>query len=502
MNIKLLRDSWEIDTGSPLGEAGGFGEVFRGIGSDTVVAIKRLKLTATEAAYRELNIAESLLNRDLSNVIPIHDYGQDADSDRYFIVMPLCDRSLQREIIDRGRLPPTESLDILIAILSGLSEVTDITHRDLKPANILLHDGAWKIADFGIAKFVEDSTSLQTLRNSLTPAYGAPEQWLVQRPSPATDIYAAGCIAHALLNGEPPFSGDVAELREHHLNTTPAQLAALPAPARSIVQQMLRKNPDIRPSLARCLSVFDNSKMGLQAEPPQNASKIAEAVSDVAQEQAAKEAKEKEHEHRRNRRKAILDEAMSDLHRICGRLFAELEHHAGDVIEHRTESRIHIGNAQLVLDATLGGVGSDGFHACDSESHYGDEGWGVHRKQSTWDLISYGNMVVRQRVGHNEYVRCANLVFGKPDEESEYRWYEMAFFSITGQKIQDSPFCLSYPWEIDEVLSNVMGVNQLAYPPKPIDGEDEDGFIEYWIEIIAQAMIGQMNPPRSLPMSR
>jgi hypothetical protein len=229
---------------------------------------------------------------------------------------------------------------------------------------------------------------------------------------------------------------------------------------------------------------------------------MAEAVSAVAQDQAIKEAKEKEREDRRNRRNAILEEAMSDLQRICGRLFAEVEHHAGDVIEHKRESRIHVGNAQLVFDATLGGNGLDGFHACDSECHYGDGGWGVHRKQSTWDLLCHGNMTIRQRVGYTEYVRCANLVFGKPDEASEYRWFEMAFFSITGDRIHDAPFCLRYPWEIDEVLSRVMGVNQLAYPPKPIDGEDEDEFIDYWIEIIAQAMIGQMNPPRSLPMSR
>ncbi|MDM3788590.1 protein kinase, partial [Proteus mirabilis] len=78
-------------------------------------------------------------------------------------------------------------------------EVGDIVHRDLKPGNILRHEERWKIADFGIAKFVEDSTSLETLREALTPSYAAPEQWLGQRPTSATDIYALGCIIHALV---------------------------------------------------------------------------------------------------------------------------------------------------------------------------------------------------------------------------------------------------------------------------------------------------------------
>jgi len=29
----------------------------------------------------------------------------------------------------------------------------NVIHRDLKPANILIHDGTFKICDFGFAKF-------------------------------------------------------------------------------------------------------------------------------------------------------------------------------------------------------------------------------------------------------------------------------------------------------------------------------------------------------------
>lgn len=35
----------------------------------------------------------------------------------------------------------------------------NIIHRDLKPANILLHNGIFKIADFGFCKEIEEGQS-------------------------------------------------------------------------------------------------------------------------------------------------------------------------------------------------------------------------------------------------------------------------------------------------------------------------------------------------------
>jgi serine/threonine-protein kinase len=91
-------------------------------------------------------------------VVPVLDWGQDADSERYFLVMPVRERSLQDVLREKGVFSAKEAMGILIHILEGLSEVSDITHRDMKSSNVLWHEGAWKIADFGIAKFVEDST--------------------------------------------------------------------------------------------------------------------------------------------------------------------------------------------------------------------------------------------------------------------------------------------------------------------------------------------------------
>jgi len=497
--IKLNKQVWEIDTSHSLGSPGGFGEVFQGSGKNDDVAIKRLKVTASQAAHRELQIGKSLSERQFKNIVPIIDYGQDADSDRYFLVMPICERSLQDDINNRGVLPARESIEILLAILSGRLEVQDITHRDLKPSNVLLHESVWKIADFGIAKFVEDSTSLETLRSSLTPAYAAPEQWQLQRPTGATDIYATGCIAHALVTGKPPFSGDVDALREQHLNNIPQPLDELPANARSMVSQMLRKNAEIRPKLERCIEVFQEALENDDKDIRDVDAKMAEAVNELAIMHAKREVEYQAREKRKRKRESIYKEAAHELNQIKDRLFHEIKSHAQDVMERSSsDTRLSIGNAVLTFDTTTDPNNLRGIKKSDPE----EMGWGVHKRQSSWDLIAITSISIEQRVSREVYKRCANIVFGKPNENSEYRWYEMAFWSLSSKGRQDYPFCLDYVWEIDKALSEVMDKTNLAHNPRAINGEDEDSFIEYWMDIVTQAMVGKLARPSTMPMKR
>lgn len=168
--IRLPKGKWTFDPNKTLGPAGGFGEVFRGSAPDgKPVAVKRLKITANEAAHRELRIAELLAGTEFSHVMPFYDAGQDAESDRYYIVMPEAEYSLAQKVEDVGPMEEREALQILREIALGLIEVGGLVHRDLKPGNILFYKSSWRVADFGISRFVEESTSLRTLKSCLSP---------------------------------------------------------------------------------------------------------------------------------------------------------------------------------------------------------------------------------------------------------------------------------------------------------------------------------------------
>lgn len=99
IKVRLERSEWEFDPSRMLGPEGGFGAVYSGRSSEgDPVAVKKLKIEAKDAAYRELKISDALKNQGLSYVIPILDAGLDAESDSYYLVMPIASESLQDRI--------------------------------------------------------------------------------------------------------------------------------------------------------------------------------------------------------------------------------------------------------------------------------------------------------------------------------------------------------------------------------------------------------------------
>ena len=104
-------------------------------------------------------------------------------------------------------------------------------HRDIKPENVMITaDGRVKIADFGIAKVVDEAlagTMLTAKGTTIgTPTYMAPEQAMGQGIGPWTDLYAVGVIAFELLAGRPPFetSGTPMAILLRHVNDPPLTL--------------------------------------------------------------------------------------------------------------------------------------------------------------------------------------------------------------------------------------------------------------------------------------
>jgi serine/threonine-protein kinase len=90
-----------------------------------------------------------------------------------------------------------------------------VIHRDVKPGNILRSDdGAVKLADFGIAKAVGQTSQITQAGSVLgTAAYLAPEQASGADVGPPADQYGLGVVTYQLLAGRLPYeAGSLTEL--------------------------------------------------------------------------------------------------------------------------------------------------------------------------------------------------------------------------------------------------------------------------------------------------
>lgn len=432
------------------------------------------------------------MRRDLAHIVPVLDAGQDAESDRYFLVMPRCEHSLQDKI---NAAPDGIDFELirkaLKEIVSGLQEVHDITHRDLKPSNVLLHGGAWKIADFGIAKFVEDSTSLETLRGALTPLYAAPEQWRGERSTTATDVYALGCIVHAIATGRPPFGGSLDQIREQHLNVAPPQIDRLPPRIAAFVSQMLRKPPEARPTLSRCNQVFAEIERE-QKKAHSSLHALAEAAKKVAAIEAEEEAKRSSEADRRKRHEALFADASRELTGIRDRLFSQVKHLSDSVVMvSKVELRFGVGTTFLSNAKT---IDERSISIRTGRKAYGSSGWHV---------IGWSTIGTTCQSKDYTYRWSASLLFADRNDGIGHRWYEMAFWSFKGGPSGFEPYAIDGDdTDVDLALSNGIHSVNLAYGPYPIDGEDEHDFQNRWIGLIARAATGDLGRPNSMPITQ
>ena len=222
----------------PLAE-GGQGAVYSGMHKHTriPIALKQLRYGDEDAVHRmrrEITIGH--LYGEHPNVMPV----LDSDPDGRWFVMPLANGSaashaerLQRET---GALR-----DLVTAVCKGLRRphIDDRIHRDIKPANVLLLNGEWVVADWGLGRQPRGETSIPRRTRTGTgfgsEGFAAPElsSGNPHNVTAAADIYSIGRLIAAILTGERP---------EQNLPLLPAS-----GPWVAVVAEATRHKPTDRP---------------------------------------------------------------------------------------------------------------------------------------------------------------------------------------------------------------------------------------------------------------
>jgi serine/threonine protein kinase len=174
-----------------------------------LVALKLLSQALAENpafADRFTREARALAALNHPNIVTIHDFGQSGGF--FFLLMEYVDGVNLRQALRAGHFTPEQALAIVAPICDALQFAHDsgIVHRDIKPENLLLDkSGRVKIADFGIARIINDPGAVLEPEAAGTPRYTAPEQ--KHSPSQAdhrADIYSLGVVFYEMLTGDLP----------------------------------------------------------------------------------------------------------------------------------------------------------------------------------------------------------------------------------------------------------------------------------------------------------
>ncbi len=250
--------------------AGAMGEVWRAVHtSGAPVAVKLVTSSAVAARptfVRDFrNEVRAVAGLDHPNVVRVYDTGRlGAEVERRTHGALSADSPwLAMEWAQQGVLEPcdindwSQLLDVLGAILGALSHAhaRDVVHRDVKPDNVLRFDGGeWKLADFGIARFLDDRGEHDASPG--TPLFMAPEQIRgeAHAQGPWTDLYSLGCVAWTLASDLPPFVGaSPYEVLQAHLFATPRPLRPrfdVPEDFADWLGWLMAKDHRLRPSFA------------------------------------------------------------------------------------------------------------------------------------------------------------------------------------------------------------------------------------------------------------
>ncbi len=281
---KIINNRYRID--GEIG-AGGMGTVYQGFDLllQRQVAIKILIAKSgigTQGRARLLSEAQSIAQLDHPNIVTVHDAGETEGIP--FIVMQHVSGVSLRQV---SGLTLAQTLTINHQLCKALQHAHDrqIVHRDLKPENVLITNlpcdltagsGDHAIAldtldldltvmlmDFGLARS-EDLLAQTQDRSFLgTIAYISPEQALGNPIDGRSDLYSLGVMLYELVAGRLPFKSEdpIAMISQHlHAPVVPpsAYNEDIPAALDMLIQRMLNKEPDRRPSSAEeILAVMD-----------------------------------------------------------------------------------------------------------------------------------------------------------------------------------------------------------------------------------------------------
>ncbi len=261
----LLADRFRIT--AVLG-VGGMSTVYRAtdeaLGRTVALKVFRSDLADADDVRRQRDEVQLLASLNAPGLVTLFDAvaeGTEGHHGRAFLVLEFVDGVDLRTRLHDGPLDPVVVARIGADVAGALAYIhaRNVVHRDVKPGNILLPradsalDGAQravphaKLADFGIARLLDDARLTSTGTIVGTASYLSPEQAGGVTVSPASDVYSLGLVLLECLTGERAFPGSALESMSARLSRDPEIPARLGLPWATALRAMTARDPDGRP---------------------------------------------------------------------------------------------------------------------------------------------------------------------------------------------------------------------------------------------------------------
>uniref|UniRef100_A0A8C5ADY7 non-specific protein-tyrosine kinase n=1 Tax=Gadus morhua TaxID=8049 RepID=A0A8C5ADY7_GADMO len=212
-DYEILRDC--IELGRCIGE-GQFGDVHQGVyvspdNPALSVAVKTCK-NSTSDSVREKFLQEALTMRQFDHPHIVKLMGVITDNP-VWIIMELCTLGELRSFLQVRKY----SLDLATLILYSYQlslalaylESKRFVHRDIAARNVLVSTiDCVKLGDFGLSRYMEDSSYYKASKGKLPIKWMAPESINFRRFTSASDVWMFGvCMWEILMYGIKPFQG-------------------------------------------------------------------------------------------------------------------------------------------------------------------------------------------------------------------------------------------------------------------------------------------------------
>ena len=256
--------------------SGGMAEVYKAHDNslDRTVAVKILHeafRSDEEFIKKFQREAKAAARLSHPNIVSIYDVGVEGHNEYYIVMEYVEGKSLKDKIRDEGPLDILTATKIAKDISSGLAHAhaNNLVHCDIKPHNILMtNDGHAKIADFGIARAITESTMTYGGNVVGSVHYFSPEQAQGGAITPKSDVYSLGIVMYEMLTNRLPFTGDNAVvIAMRHIEEEPVAPSIyrpqIPSMLEAVVVRDMNKNPDLRLSSFDMIQALSNIEANL-----------------------------------------------------------------------------------------------------------------------------------------------------------------------------------------------------------------------------------------------